>query len=201
MGAAPPLAIEGWQPGQVILFSGHRVDAPDRPRPRFPADKVSRAAVRIAAELEQLGTGPQDLALTQGAHGGDLLFTEACQQRGIRVFWLQPFAEAEFIARSVLPGGADWHRRYLRSRASLAAPPSAAPDALGPVPPGCGDDYAYERCNRWLLDTALAWGQGKSHLICLWNGADGDGPGGTKHMITEVKRHAGKVHWIDTRGL
>lgn len=30
-------------PERVLLFSGHMVDRPDRPQPRFPADKVASA--------------------------------------------------------------------------------------------------------------------------------------------------------------
>ena len=76
------------QPRLVFLFSGHMVDAPDRPTPRFPAEKELIAAQRIAEALDHLSAGPEDLAFTQGACGGDLLFTEACQQRGVKVQWL-----------------------------------------------------------------------------------------------------------------
>jgi hypothetical protein len=51
------------------------------------------------------------------------------------------------------------------------------------------------------MDTALAFGPGKVRFLCLWNGASGDGPGGTRHMMDEVVRQAGDVHWIDTRTL
>jgi len=36
-------------PRQVLLFSGHMMDAPDRPQPRFPPAKEAAAAQRIAA--------------------------------------------------------------------------------------------------------------------------------------------------------
>jgi hypothetical protein len=60
---------------------------------------------------------------------------------------------------------------------------------------------AFERCNLWLLYTALAWGVDKVRFICLWNGGGGDGPGGTAHMYNEVKRRTGRVSWLDTRKL
>ena len=65
-------------PRQTILFTGHMVDAPGRATPRFPATRIDAAARRIAAALDDIGAGPEDLALTQGAAGGDLLFAEAC---------------------------------------------------------------------------------------------------------------------------
>jgi hypothetical protein len=72
------------------------------------------------------------------------------------------------------------------------------PDELGPLPK---DANAFERCNLWLLHTALAWGPEKVRFVCLWDGGGGDGLGGTAHMYNEVKRRTGRVSWIDTRKL
>ena len=190
-----------WRPRQVILFSGHMIDAPDRATPRFPAEKETIAAQKIAEALDRLGAGPDDLALTQGACGGDLLFTEACLQRGVKVHWLQPFDEPAFIQRSVVRCGESWRSRYLDSKARLAGPIRSAPEALGDVPPGSEPGYPYARGNLWLLYTALACGVDKVRFICLWNGGGGDGPGGTAHMYNEVKNRTGRVTWIDTRTL
>ena len=49
------------EPRQVLLFSGHRVDAPERPQPRFPPGKVAAAARRIDEALAHWQAGPQDL--------------------------------------------------------------------------------------------------------------------------------------------
>ncbi|MDD5633285.1 MAG: DUF4071 domain-containing protein, partial [Methylococcales bacterium] len=94
---------EKWQPRQVFLFSGHIVDAADRPRPSFPNDNAKIAAEKIAGILAELGASEDDLALTQGAAGGDILFAEACVRFGVRIQLLQPFPEVEFIQRSILP--------------------------------------------------------------------------------------------------
>ena len=72
------------------------------------------------------------------------------------------------------------------------------PVELGPLPAGAN---AFERCNLWLLYSALSYGPDKVRFVCLWDGAGGDGPGGTKHMVEEVKRRTGQVSWIDTRTL
>ena len=188
-----------WQPRQVFLFSGHMIDTPDRATPRFPPAKESIAAQKIAEALDQLGAGPDDYALTQGACGGDLLFTEACQQRGVKVQWLQPFREPDFIEKSVVRCGEAWRQRYLDAKAKLAALVHSAPEDLGDLPPTSEPGYPYERCNRWLLYTALACGVDKVSFICLWNGSGGDGPGGTAHMYNEVRSRTGRVMWIDTR--
>jgi len=188
-----------WQPRQVFLFSGHMIDVLVRKPARFPAEKESIAAQKIGEELDKLGAGPDDLALTQGACGGDLLFTEACQQRGMQVHWLQPFREPDFIQKSVVQSSDVWRQRYLDAKAKLAAPIRHAPEELGEQPPNSEPGYPYERCNLWLLYTALGCGVDRVRFVCLWNGEGGDGPGGTAHMYNEVKRRTGNVTWIDIR--
>jgi tetratricopeptide (TPR) repeat protein len=193
--AAPP-----FEPRQVLLFSGHMMDAPDRPVPRFPAEKEAVAAERIAQALDAAGAGAGDLALCQAAAGGDLLFLEACAARGVRCQVLLPFAEPQFIDESVLPSrdGERWRERYFALKAKLADAPRIMPAELGALPRGVN---AFERCNLWLLYTALGWGVDKVRFFSLWNGGGGDGPGGTAHMYNEVKRRTGRVTWIDTRAL
>ena len=187
-----------WEPRQVLLFSGHLVDTPDRSTPRFPDDKKEIAAQRIAEALAQLEAGPDDLALSQAAAGGDLLFLEACQQRGVRCQVLLPFPEPEFIERSILPsqGGVAWRERFYTMKDQLKEPMRIMPVELGPPPRGVDP---FERCNLWLLYTTLALGVERVRFVCLWNGGGGDGPGGTEHMYNEVKRRTGRVTWIDTR--
>lgn len=186
-------------PRQVVLFSGHMVDAPGRATPRFPRSKVPAAADRIAAALDELGAGPEDLALSQAAAGGDLLFLEACQARRMRCRVYLPFPEAQFIATSVASSadGGAWRVRY---EAVMAGLPAGAVRIM-PDDPSGPDANPFERCNLWLLDTALTWGCSKLCLLCLWNGEGGDGPGGTAHMYKEVKRRGGRTVWIDTRRL
>ena len=205
-GRKPTRANPPGEPRQVFLFSGHRVDAPGRAQPRFPAAMVPRAAAAIAQALDALDARAGDLALAQGAAGGDLLVAEACEARGVRVQLLLPLPEAEFIAQSVLgcDGDEDWRARYAGLRARLRDAPRVMPDALGAPPallalPAHGN--AVERFNLWLLCSALAHGIDKVRFICLWDGGGGDGPGGTAHMVHEVKRRTGRVTWIDTRRL
>lgn len=190
-----------WQPGKVFLFSGHMVDHPDRKVPRFPSEKVPLAAAKIAEALDALAAGPEDLALTQGACGADLLFTEACQARGVNVYWHQPFEEPVFVNKSVVHIDEAWRQRYWDAREKISNGPVAAPDRLGPLPAGVEESYAYERCNLWLLYTALSYGIEKVHFICLWNGEGGDGPGGTGHMYNEVNNRTARVTRINTEEL
>ena len=193
-----------WQPDKVFLFSGHMIDAPDRQEARFPSDKAPIAAAAIARALDELGAGPDDLALTQGAAGGDILFAEAAIARGVRVQLLQPLPEPEFITASILPSqdGDAWRKRYFALRSNpRCLPTRVMPDCLGPLPKDSHgkESSPFERCNLWLLNSALALGIGRTRFIGLWNGSGGDGPGGTAHMMKEVQKRTGQVTWLDTR--
>jgi hypothetical protein len=183
-------------PNNVVLFSGHMIDAPDRTTPRFPPDKAQVAAGAIAGTLATIGAAAGDLAICGGACGGDLLFAEACIARGMALELYIPFDEPTFLANSVDFAGADWHDRYLaaKSRATLHVMPAE----LGPLAEG---DNAYERNNQWMLDQAARFGGERMALITLWNGQGGDGPGGTQHLMNEARRRTQRIFWLDTRKL
>jgi hypothetical protein len=180
-------------PRKVVLFSGHMIDAPDRAKPRFPPDNEPIAARAIASALADLDVGPGDLAICGGACGGDLLFAEAALARGAQLELYIPFDEPTFLEKSVDFADADWRARYLAAKAR--ADLHIAPREL--APPQEGED-PYERNNRWMLNQASRFGADKVDLVCLWNGEGGDGPGGTKHMMEEVRQQGGRTVWLDT---
>lgn len=184
-------------PRRVLLFSGHRVDAPGRAAPRFPPTMVVPASRRIEALLDRLGAGPGDLAITQGAAGGDLLFAHACQQRGVLVRLMLPLAESAFVRRAVTASAEPerWRAAWRHVRDALVEPPHRLPrTASAPGNP-------FERCNDWMLDHALGLGARQVELLCLWDGAAGDGPGGTAHLVDAALRRGVPLHWIDVRAL
>jgi hypothetical protein len=183
-------------PRKAVLFSGHMIDAPGREKPRFPPDKEPIAARAIASALADLDVGPGDLSICGGACGGDLLFAEAALARGARLELYIPFEEPTFLEKSVDFAGGDWRARFFAAKARGVL--HVAPRELGP--PQEGED-PYERNNRWMMDAALRFGADKVDFVCLWNGEGGDGPGGTKHMMEEVRQHGGRAQWLDTTKL
>ncbi len=191
-------AAAQWEPRHVFLFSGHMVDAPGRTTPRFPAAQVPVAQRAIEQTLEALGAGASDVAISSGACGGDLLFAQACLARGVASQVYLPFTEPEFLKNSVTFAGDAWRTAFYNVKRNPKTTALVMPERLGPLPTGRD---AYERVNLWQLHTALSYGPDKVHFICLWNGGGGDGPGGTQHMVQEVERHTGQVHWLDTRKL
>jgi hypothetical protein len=189
-----------WQPERVVLFSGHMIDAPDRPEPRFPAAKEGEAARAIAETLDQLGAGERDLALCGGACGGDLLFAEAALQRGMRLQLRIPFDIPAFFQKSVTFADPQWGKRFYAVKNDPCTALFIMPEELGLLPKKANP---YERNNVWQLYAALGWGKTpeKVHFVCLWNGQGGDGPGGTQHMLDAVKKRSGQVHVLDTTTL
>jgi hypothetical protein len=184
-----------WAPLQVFLFSGHMIDAPDRKEPRFPADKEKIAAAAIAAKLDEWKAGPEDLAFCGGACGGDMLFAEACLQRGVRLDVRIPFDEPTFLQKSVAFAGEGWVERYYQMKSNEKTRVYVMPDELGPTAKNVNP---YGRNNLWQLYTALSWGPDKVRFLCLWNRKGGDGAGGTEHMYETVKKYSGRVYVLDT---
>jgi hypothetical protein len=184
-------------PRQVLLFSGHMLDAPGRAHPRFPASKVHLAKAAVYRLLDQLQAGPQDAAVCSAACGGDLIFDRLALRRGVPLHLYLAFDREAFQARSVDFAGQRWQQRF----AAVCA--QAASVHVLPAPPqaGSGRTDPFERTNLWMLDTARALGAERIEFICLWNGQGGDGPGGTQHMMQAVRQAGGHIQWLDTRQL
>jgi tetratricopeptide (TPR) repeat protein len=193
---APPVV-----PRRVFLFTGHMMDHKGRPARRFTPAMEDEARQRIAAVLDKAGAGPLDFGYSQAAAGGDLLFLEACRERDVQCQVLLPFDDARFVHESILPSqhGADrkpWPERWQALRPALKRAPRVMEAELGRTPPGVDP---FERCNLWLLNSALAHGAERLQFIALWNGEPGDGPGGTDQLKREAERRTGAIDWIDTR--
>jgi hypothetical protein len=187
-----------WEPRMVFLFSGHMIDEPDRAEPRFPADKESIAAEAIAAKLDELGAGKEDLALCGGACGGDLLFAEACLQRDVRLELRIPFDVPTFLSKSITFAGDEWRDRFNKVRKHKNTRLYEMSDWIGDPPSKVNP---YSRNNIWQLYTARVWESEKVHFICLWNRKEGDRPGGTKHMYDEASKYFDQIHVLDTNKL
>ncbi len=185
------------EPQHVVVFSGHMVDDPavrgvgKAKPPRFPAAKATAAATRIRAALDRVGATAGDLGLCSGASGGDLLFAEACLERGMRLEVRVARSEPEFLAESVTFADPDhrWENSYMRVKENRATTLFVMPDELGPAPDTVS---VHDRCNRWILYSALSQGLTKASFVTLWNGEPGDGPGGTQHMVELVRKLTGR---------
>ena len=184
-------------PKHVVVFSGHMIDNPKnrgegKAKPaRFPPSKIEAAAAEIRARLDKIGATAGDLGVCGGASGGDLLFAEACLERGMRLELRLARTEAEFLAESVTFADPDrrWEQAFARVAASTDSVICVMPQELGPAPAGVS---VHDRCNRWIIYSALANGLRKASFVTLWNGEPGDGPGGTEHMVDLVRKLTGR---------
>jgi hypothetical protein len=202
----PPDAIATSSPARVIVFTGHRIDAPGRTPPRFPpgAEAVAR---RIIAEsvrhVRESGEG-EVIGIAGGASGGDILFHEVCAEAGIKTQLYIVGSREAFVTASVQDAGARWVERFDRLFACL---PSRVlgnsqgslelPRWLRPL-----TDYSvWQRSNRWMLNNALVYGASKVTLLALWNGEGGDGPGGTQDMVETARARGAKAVILDAKPL
>ena len=179
---------------RVLVFSGHRIDARGRKRPRFPASSEGKARdmIRRAVVEEQAQAGSQPImGFAAGASGGDILFHEVCAELGIPTTLLLPLPEDEFAAESVADAGSEWIERFLTLTKRLEVRHlTGLPDWMAG-----NDSYTiWQRGNRWILHTAMSLAEADITLIVLWDGKGGDGPGGTENMVELAKsRHVKTV--------
>jgi len=82
-----------------------------------------------------------------------------------------------------------WENSFMRVKENPATTLFVMPDELGPAPE---EVSVHDRCNRWILYSALSQGLSKASFVTLWNGEAGDGPGGTKHMVELVRKLTGR---------
>jgi hypothetical protein len=177
----------------ALLFTGHMVDVPDRKKPRFPvhAERRARAAIRASvANMPWTQPGPT-VGLAAAASGGDILFHEVCAELGIATRIMLALPVDEFLAASVAPAGANW---VLRFHALLA---SHGPENLSIMASQDGlsegeTENIWQRANLWMIDEAVAIAPERA-LLALWDGARGDGPGGTEYFVQTAPRFGVRV--------
>ena len=188
---------------RVILFTGHRIDAPARPTPRFPAAKEeqARAMIRDAVTNIKAKSDGKLLGISGGAAGGDILFHEVCEELNIPSQMYLVLPRNDYIKASVADSGPDWVERFNRLYDKLKAKVLSDSDRLPRWLRAKKDYSIWQRSNLWMLHNALYISQEHLTLMALWNGSSGDGPGGTEDMVKRaVDRGATFIH-LDTRKL
>ena len=176
-----------------ILFTGHMIDAKDRPQPRFPADKEEQVRQKIyerVSHQKKIAKGELE-GIASGACGGDILFHEVCEALEIPTEVYLALPPEEFKKKSVSFAGRNWEERFdkLTCNKTIHVLPSDRNAEPGP--------NVYELTNEWMLDAALSSGGHNMSLIALWDGGGGDGKGGTEHMVNMAKEQGAEVEVID----
>ena len=188
---------------RVILFTGHRIDAEGREKPRFPSEREDQARAMIleAVSEEKEKTKGRLLAISGGASGGDILFHEVCAELDIPSQMYLVLPKNEYIKKSVADGGPGWVERF--KRLFEQKQPEILSDS-GELPRWLRvkKDYSiWQRSNLWMLHSVLAKSQDNLTLIALWNGDVGDGPGGTEDMVKRAQDRGATFIHLDARKL
>jgi hypothetical protein len=167
-----------------VIISGHMIDSPGRIPPRFPAGAEKPVRLGMERILAERDIGQQDLAITGGARGADIIGAELCLARGAAVWLLLPLPKPEFLERSVRLPGSDWVERFraLTRRCTVRY----QQDELGPVAPG---QNPFARNNKWCLDQGLeAVPDGRLFGLVVWDGRSAERGGGAADFVAQAKQ-------------
>ncbi len=176
---------------RIVLVSGHMVDHPDRPVPRFPHEEVPRVTAEIRSALEDWHVGPGTTVITGGARGADIIALEQAHQLGAEAIIYLALPSDEFEQRSVALPGRDWSDRY---RALFDWAEVEHLDG--------GSDDVFARTNTAMIELARSLASDEEiRALVVWNGMEGDGPGGTLDFIRQLgitdRKQLDRVHFID----
>jgi tetratricopeptide (TPR) repeat protein len=200
---------------RVLLFAGHMIDEPGRKTPRFPAEKEAMAREKIKeAVMREMQLDPGVACAYAGAaSGGDILFQEICVELGIATKLYLAIPPPNYVTTSVEKGGQQWVQRFWQIHGEHAARNqvrvlSESSDNGEYLPAWLRDKPKYsiwQRNNLWMLFNALdeacdpKTGDPNISLIALWDGAGGDGPGGTRDLVDKVKGLGARCEIISTK--
>lgn len=204
----PPDPAAQQAPARILVFTGHRVDAPGRKKPRFPptaeAETKARAMIAAAIDSELADAAGQVVGIAGAASGGDILFHELCLARGIKTTLFILSGRDPFVATSVADSGPAWVARFdelYRQLPARVLGDSDEPMMLPRWSRALSTYSVWERNNRWMLHNALVYGAAKTTLIALWNGETGDGPGGTENMVRTASERGARAVILDAKEL
>ena len=176
---------------QVIAFSGHMIDHPERASPRFPADVEARVAAALRETVAALGPS---IGFAQAACGADILFLEAMQDAGMQTQIVLPFPAAEFVRSSVAFAGEHWIARFERALARATRVVLATEEGF------LGDDVLFEHAANLIQGMAyLRAMELSAHplmLTVLERGA-AEAIGGTQATARNWVRKGGRIENID----
>jgi len=183
--AAPP----------VLVYTGHMIDAADRPTPRFPPGLEQQMTAAIGQRIESL---KPIAAYGSAACGTDILCLEAMLKLGRETHIILPFPPEEFRQASVdfAPGG-EWGQRFERV---LEAAESITVTSEHRA---TGSASSYEYANQVLT------GMGKLRAdvlgtdvvgLAVWDGRPGDGGGGTASAVKLWEARQFRVECIGLPG-
>jgi len=173
-------------PPAVMHYTGHMIDPPNI-RGRFPPHLETAVAAEVRARLERMGIG---FAYGSLACGADLLFAEACLERGIELNVVLPFNIDEFKRLSVDRGGPGWMQRFEHCLAKVRSVTYATEGEY------LGDEMLFAYGSQLAMGLALLRAQNlesRAVQLAVWDGEESGARAGTSVDIrtwVDRGRHA-----------
>jgi hypothetical protein len=170
---------------QVVVVSGHMVDAPDRPAVRFPAWAEPGVAGAVRIVLGDWGVDAGTLVISGGARGADIIVAEEARAMGATVWLLLALPDDEFVDASVRLPGTDWEARFWALRRSC--PTWVQPEVLGELSNGAEGADVFARNNEWCLEAGRAQAPAdRLRAVVVWDGGTADSTGGTGDFVARA---------------
>ena len=223
------------EPQRILMFAGLRLNDASNlngPRVGFPIDCVDEAKklIRKAVEDELAGasaSGAKKDAIVFGmaaaAHGGDLLFHQACHELHLPTRMCLALPRAEYVGRYVAPAGPEWIEKFStvyrrvdekrsenRGKKGEGAPTWAIncftdSNELPRWSQGRLNYNVGRRNNLWMLQHAIVSANQLGEnteitLIVLYDGKSDGGFGGISHLIDQAKMAGIKVKHVQLAG-
>ena len=191
--AAPML--EALRAADVVAYTGHMVDAPDRAVPRFPAALAPAVEAAVRAWIADLH---RPIFYGSAACGADLIVIESALAAGAEVNVVLPFDREDFVRSSVAVGGSDWIARF-DAALSRATRIIAATEERH-----LGDDVLFEHAARLVEGLAVlraAQLESSPRLLCVIDAAAAGRVGGTLSAFERWTRWIGPPALIDLAAL
>lgn len=191
------------RPARIALFSGHRIDAPNRPTPRFPSDRIETCQQALG---DFIAAEHIDVGYSSAANGGDLIFIDELLKRHRGAHIILPFAEEQFRNTTLAVGGEgedQWTDRFdrlvsgEREGAVLWHASQSTVDAAGM------DPY-YAHTNRVILGMGRLKAKeldGELVALAVMEPSEDRSIGGTYAAVSEWrKQHIPNVTWSPMSG-
>jgi class 3 adenylate cyclase/tetratricopeptide (TPR) repeat protein len=175
----------------VVVFAGHMIDRPERKSPRFPPQLERRVRDALRDRLKLLNAG---VGYASAACGSDIMFLETLIEMGGEPHVVLPYNQKQFMEDSVeIIPETDWSMRCERVLQGAADVLIASEQRMeGGVP--------FEYTNLLLHGLAsIRAEQLETEMVPLvvWDGKEGDGPGGTASIVHHWREMGHHVEIID----
>ncbi len=177
---------------RVGVFTGHMIDAGNRPNPRFPPELEPEVRNEIRKRLKQLDV---KIGFASAASGSDILFLETLLEMGGAAYIVLPYGQEQFVKDSVeLKPGDGWRERFQLALSQATEVITASEQKLEK------DSTSYEYANLLLTGLASIKAQQlETEMVqqAVWDRREGDGPDGTAAVIQHWRNMGLDVEVID----